>query len=272
MRRRSSRGEADHLIYDSGVSVHPLISRAADPVQEAKVHLAAAHRLAVLHQLEEGIDNHFTVTVPGSEDRYLILPFGLHWSEARASDMIVFDESGTTLEGEGVVELSAQCIHAPIHRICGARVVMHTHQTWALALNMLKDNRLLPASQTAAFFHGHVAYDDTYNGTADVMEEGERLARRIGGKQILFMKNHGVLVTGATVAQAYRRLYKLERVCRAQVLAMSTGKPLEVLSDEIVAQVQAPPVNDRHPRAERERLFFEAMMRILDRELPGYAD
>ncbi len=254
------------------MSVHPLISPAADSVQEARVHLAAAHRLAVLHELEEGIDNHFTVTVPGHDDRYLILPFGLHWSEARASGMIVFDESGATLEGEGAVELSAQCIHAPIHRICGARVVMHTHQTWALALNMLKDNRLLPASQTAAFFHGRVAYDDTYAGTADSLEEGERLARAIGGKQVLFMKSHGVLVTGGTVAQAYRRLYFLERVCRAQVLAMSTGKPLEVLSDEVVAQVQAPPVNDRHSRAERERLLFEAMMRILDREMPGYAD
>ena len=112
------------------MSVHSLSSsRAVDPVTQAKIHLAAAHRLAVLHELEEGIDNHFTVTVPGRDDQYLILPFGLHWSEARASDMIVFDESGKTLEGEGVVELSAQCIHAPIHRISGARVVLHTHQT-----------------------------------------------------------------------------------------------------------------------------------------------
>src|SRR5256885_16463923 len=139
------------------MSVHPLTSPAADPVRQAMVHLAAAHRLAVLHELEEGIDNHFTVTVPGHDDRYLILPFGFHWSEARASDMIVFDEAGSTLEGKGVVELSAQCIHAPIHRICGVNVVLHTHQTWAVALNMLEDNRLLPASQTAAVFHGHVA-------------------------------------------------------------------------------------------------------------------
>jgi ribulose-5-phosphate 4-epimerase/fuculose-1-phosphate aldolase len=255
------------------MSVHSIASpRAVDPVREAKVHLAAAHRLAVLDELEEGIDNHFTVTVPGRDDRYLILPFGLHWSEARASDMIVFEESGKTLEGDGVVELSAQCIHAPIHRLTGARVVMHTHQTWAVALNMLKDNRLLPASQTAAFFHGHVAYDDTYTGTADTLEEGERLARVIADKHVLFMKNHGVLVTGATVAQAYRRLYKLERVCRAQVLALGTGKPIEVLSEAIVAEVQSPPVNDRHSRAERERMFFEAMMRVLDRENPGYAD
>jgi ribulose-5-phosphate 4-epimerase/fuculose-1-phosphate aldolase len=254
------------------MSVHPLISPVADPVRQAKVHLAAAHRLAVLHELEEGIDNHFTATVPGQDERYLVLPFGLHWSEARASNLIVFDESGATLEGEGAVELSAQCIHAPIHRICGTRVVLHTHQPWALALNMLKDNRLLPASQTAAFFHGHIAYDDTYSGTADFIEEGERLARVIGDRHVLFMKSHGVLVVGDTVAQAYRRLYKLERVCRAQVLAMSTGKPLEVLSDAIVTQVQSPPANDRHSRAEREHLFFEAMMRILDRELPGYAD
>jgi ribulose-5-phosphate 4-epimerase/fuculose-1-phosphate aldolase len=255
------------------MSVHPLSSsRATDALQQARIELAAAHRLAVIHELEEGIDNHFTVTVPGRDDQYLILPFGIHWSEARASDLFVFDESGRTLEGEGVVELSAQCIHAPIHRITGARVVMHTHQTWAVALNMLKDNRLLPASQTAAFFHGHVAYDDTYTGTADSLEEGERLARVMGDKHVLFMKNHGVLAVGNTVAQAYRRLYRIERVCRAQILALSTGRPLEVLSDEIALRVQTPSATDRHPRAERERLFFEAMMRVADRELPGYRD
>ena len=255
------------------MSVHSLSSkRAADPVREAKIHLAAAHRLAVLDELEEGIDNHFTVTVPGTKDRYLILPFGLHWSEARASDMLIWDESGKTLEGEGLVELSAQCIHAPIHRVTGARVVLHTHQPWAVALNMLKNNRLLPANQTAAFFHGHIAYDDTYAGTADTLEEGERLAKLIGDKRVLFMKNHGVLVVGDTVAQAYRRIYKLERVCRTQILAMGTGQPLEVLSEAIVRQVQTDPLDDRHSRAEREQLYFEAMMRVLDRELPGYAD
>ncbi len=255
------------------MSVHTLpASRTLDPVTQAKVHLAAALRLAVLHELEEGIDNHFTVTVPGREDQYLILPFGLHWSEARASDMIVFDESGKTLEGEGDVELSALCIHAPIHRLSGARVVLHTHQTWALALNMLKDNRLLPANQTAAFFCGEVAYDDHYDGTADTLAEGERLAALMRDKHIVFMKNHGILATGDTVAQAYRRLYKLERVCRTQMLALATGKPLELLSDEIVARVQAPAPDDRHSRSERERLYFEAMMRVLDRENPGYRD
>jgi len=255
------------------MSVHSLSTkRSPDPAREAKIHLAAAHRLAVFHDLEEGIDNHFTVTVPGYDDRYLILPFGLHWSEAKASDMIVWDESGRTLQGEGLCELSAQCIHAPVHRITGARVVLHTHQPWALALNMVKNNRLVPASQTASFFHGHVAYDDAYAGGADTLEEGERLAKATGDKRVLFMKNHGVLVVGDTVAQAYRRLYLLERVCRAQVLAMSTGQPLEALSEAVVAKLQVGPVDDRHSRQERERLYFEAMMRVLDRVNPGYAD
>ena len=133
------------------MTVHPLRhTRQADPVAEARIQLAAALRMAVLDELEEGIDNHFTVQVPGRHGQYLILLFGHHWSEARASDMMVFDESGSTLEGQGVVELSAQCIHAPLHRLTGAQVVLHTHQHWAMALNMLQDNRLLPASQTAA--------------------------------------------------------------------------------------------------------------------------
>ena len=96
-----------------------------DPIWQAKVHLAAALRLAVLHDFDEGIDNHFTVVVPGREDQYLISPFGVHWSEAKASTMMVFNEAGETLEGTGVVELSAQSIHAPVHRITGANWYSH---------------------------------------------------------------------------------------------------------------------------------------------------
>jgi len=256
------------------MSVTPLAAapRHADALAEARIHLAAAYRLATLDDLEEGIDNHLTMSVPGRDGQYLILPFGLHWSEARASDLVVYGEDGRTLEGSGVVERSAHCIHTPIHRITGAKVVLHTHQPWALTLNMLEDNRLLPLSQTAAFFHGQIAYDDTYSGVADTLQEGERLARLMSAQPIVFMKNHGVLVVGETVAQAYRRLYKLERVCRNQVLALGTGRPLQVLSDEIVARVNTPSADDTHSRSERERLYFEAMMRVLDRELPGYRE
>jgi ribulose-5-phosphate 4-epimerase/fuculose-1-phosphate aldolase len=243
-----------------------------DETWRARVHLAAANRLAVYDELEEGIDNHFTMKVPGRDDRYLVLPFGLHWSEARASDLIVFNEAGEVLEGSGSLELSALSIHAPLHRITGANVILHTHQTWALALNMLQDNRLLPGSQTAAFLTRHIAYDDGYTGLADALSEGERLASVLGDQQILFMKNHGVLVVGDTVAQAYRRLYKLERVCRAQILAMSTGRPLAVLDEDMVRKVEAPNPNNSHSQEEREALYFAAMMRVLDRVNPGYAE
>ncbi|GAC1526189.1 MAG: aldolase [Ramlibacter sp.] len=243
-----------------------------DDVWRARIHLATANRLAVHDDLEEGIDNHFTMRVPGQEDRYLVLPFGLHWSEANASNLIVFNEAGQVLEGAGSLELSALSIHAPLHRITGADVILHTHQTWALALNILEDNRLLPGSQTAAFLSRTIAYDDGYTGLADSPSEGERLARVLGDKQVLFMKNHGVLVVGDNVAQAYRRLYKLERACRAQVLAMSTGRPLAVLDEEMVKKVETPNPRNSHSQAQRETLYFAAMMRVLDRQMPGYAD
>jgi ribulose-5-phosphate 4-epimerase/fuculose-1-phosphate aldolase len=252
------------------MSIHALDSN-ADAVLQTRIDLAAALRLAVYHELEEGIDNHFTVTVPSYDDRYLVLPFGLHWSEARASDMIVFNEAGDTLEGDGLVELSAQCIHAPIHRITGRRVVFHTHQNWALALNMLEDNRLIPACQTSAFFHGNIAYDDHYYGTADTLAEGERLAALIGDRQVAFLRNHGVLVATDSIARAYRLLYLLERVCRAQIRAMSTGQKLLPIAQQVIDQVQAPDEHDRH-LGQRDDLYFNAMKRVLDREQPGYAD
>jgi ribulose-5-phosphate 4-epimerase/fuculose-1-phosphate aldolase len=86
------------------------------------------------------------------------------------------------------------------------------------------------------------------------------------------MKNHGVLAVGDTVAQAYKRLYRLERACQHQILAMSTGQPLELLPDAMVDAVRTPNPEDSHSRAERDRLYFEAMMRVVDRELPGYRD
>jgi ribulose-5-phosphate 4-epimerase/fuculose-1-phosphate aldolase len=252
------------------MSIHA-INNIVEARSQARVDLAAALRLAVYHELEEGIDNHFTVTVPGCDDRFLVLPFGLHWSEARASDLMVFNEAGDTLEGNGVVELSAQCIHAPIHRITGRRVVFHTHQNWALALNMLEDNRLLPACQTSAFFDGRIAYDDHYPGTADTLEEGERLAALIGDKQVVFMRNHGVLVAVDSIAKGCRMLHMLERVCRAQLRAMSSGQKLLSISQQVIDQIQTPDEHDRH-RGRRDDLYFDAMKRLLDREMPGYAD
>jgi ribulose-5-phosphate 4-epimerase/fuculose-1-phosphate aldolase len=255
------------------MTVHALPTQThSEVIRQTKIHLAAALRLAVHDGFDEGIDNHFTVSVPGREDQYMVLPFGLHWSEASASNLMIFNEAGDTIEGQGVVELSARSIHAPLHRISGAKVVLHTHQPWALALNMLKDNRLLPATQTAAFFHGRIAYDDTYTGLAASLNEGERLASLLDGKSVMFLKNHGVITVGDTVAQAYRLLYKLEKACKTQVLAMSTGQPIHVLEEHVIDKVRTPSKDDVYSRAERERLYFEAMMRVLDRINPGYAD
>lgn len=255
------------------MTIHALPSQSnTDLIRQTKIHLAAALRLAVHDGFDEGIDNHFTVSVPGREDQYMVLPFGLHWSEASASNLMVFNEAGDTLEGHGVVELSARSIHAPLHRLTGAKVVLHTHQPWALALNMLQDNRLLPATQTAAFFHGRIAYDDTYTGLAASLNEGERLASLLKDKSVMFLKNHGVITVGDNVAQAYRLLYKLEKACKTQVLAMSTGQPIHILQEHVIDKVRTPSKDDRHSRSERERLYFEAMMRVLDRINPGYAD
>ena len=100
------------------MSVHALhTSSTQDAVQQVKIHLAAALRLAVLDGFEEGIDNHFTVCVPGRTDQYFVLPFGLHWSEAKASDMMIFNEAGQTLEGRGVVAVSYTHLTLPTKRI-----------------------------------------------------------------------------------------------------------------------------------------------------------
>ena len=136
---------------------------------------------------------------------------------------------------------------------------------------MLENNRLIPASQTAAFFDGHITYDDNYLGTADTLEEGNRLGNLLAGKRIMFMKNHGILVAGDSIAKAFRDLHMLERVCRAQILAMSSGGKILPISEEIIAKVQSPDQGDRH-QGQRHTLYFDAMKRVLDRENPGYSD
>ena len=116
---------------------------------QARVDLAAAHRLAVMHGLHEGIFNHLTLRVPGTDDRYYQIPFGLHWSEVTASCFMEVGYDGTLLAGEGEIERSSYCIHAPMHRLLphGA-AVFHTHMPYASALARLEDQRILPIGQT----------------------------------------------------------------------------------------------------------------------------
>jgi len=246
-----------------------------DAVQwQARVDLAAAHRLAVFHGLHEGIFNHFTLAVPNTDDRYYQIPFGLHWSEITASNIMEVSYDGDVLQGEGEVERSGFCIHAPMHRLSkAAACVMHTHMPFASALTRLKDQRILPIGQTELGISMQTAYDDEYTGPAFDPSEGERLLGAIGDKNILLMANHGAVTIGETVAAAYDRMYYLERVAQVQLHAMWTGQPLNVLSQEVidktVAQFKNSPRYYGKPNSEHH---FNALKRMLDREQPEYKD
>ncbi|MGH6739025.1 MAG: class II aldolase/adducin family protein, partial [Bradyrhizobium sp.] len=160
--------------------------------RQARTDLAAAHRIAVRHGFNEGIFNHLTFVVPGRSDRYYQIPFGMHWSEVRASSfMEVGIDDGKVKRGSGEVERSCYCIHAPIHAaLPQAKAVFHTHMPFASALTRLEDPRIKEIGQTEVGMMGEIAYDGEYTGPAVEPEEGERLAKIIGDKPILFMANH----------------------------------------------------------------------------------
>jgi ribulose-5-phosphate 4-epimerase/fuculose-1-phosphate aldolase len=246
---------------------------AADAERSARVDLAACYRLAAHFGLNEGIDNHLTLLVPGYTDRFLLAPFGLYWSEVRASDFMVIDFNGRILSGRGPIEDTALYIHLPVHRLSPqARCVLHTHMPYATALCMLENPRLEMAGQSALGFYDDIADECDYNGLAYDHTEGERLARALGTKSVLMMRNHGVLVVGQSPAQAFERLYFLERAAQAQVLALSTGRPLRLIPEPVikatVAQFQGGSTVGGRDRAE---LHFEALKRMLDRTAPDYA-
>ncbi len=238
---------------------------------QARIDLAAALRLAVANGLHEGIDNHFTSMVPGRPEHFLLNPYGLHWSEVRASDLLEVDGEGTVMGGSGIADRTAVCIHGPIHRR-GYACVLHTHMPYATALTQLEDMTVEMIGQNALGFHGEIAYDHDYNGLALDMAEGERMTRAMGGKPVLMLANHGVIVCGRSVAEAFNSLYFLERACQTQILAMSTGKPLRRVAPAVVAKTRAqfgasglPPGQNAHD------YHFDALKRQLDRREPDYA-
>jgi ribulose-5-phosphate 4-epimerase/fuculose-1-phosphate aldolase len=249
------------------------VQTSADAERRARVDLAACYRLADRFGMNEGIDNHLTMLAPGYSDRFLLAPFGMHWSEVKASDFLIVDFNGRALSGQGLVEDTALYIHQPVHRLSPQGCcVLHTHMPYATALCMLENPHLEMAVQTALGFYGDVAYDSNYNGLAFDMTEGERLARALGPKSVLMMGNHGVLVVGKTLPQAFERLYFLERAAQAQVLALSTGRALRLIPDAIIqktlAQFGAGASVGGRDRAE---LHFDALKRVLDRSNSDYA-
>ena len=225
-----------------------------------KEDLALALRAAAHHGLSEGVCNHFSVALPDDSQRFLINPRGLHWSEVGAADIVLVNAAGAVLEGRHRVEPTAMFIHAAVHRITGQAVVLHTHMRYATALTLTVDRALDPTlSQGAMRFMGRIAVDTGYNGLALDEAEGERIARAMQGKDVAFLANHGVIVTGASVAHAYDDLYYLERTCMHQVLAASTGRPLAPVNAALSARVAAQIQGER----EQSDLFFEALRRML---------
>src|SRR5687767_4705764 len=227
-----------------------------------RVDLAAAFRLAVRLDLHEGVCNHFSVMLP--DGSFLLNRYGLHWSEVAASNLLMLDADGRVLEGEGEFEKTAFYIHSRIHLANpAAACVLHTHMPFATALTLFENGRLEMVEQNALRFHDDIAYDDTYNGLVVDNAEGDRLARVLGKKRVLFLANHGVIVVGPSVAEAFDLMYYLERACRLQVLARSMGAKLRAVRSDVIQSAYKLMLADAPKYA---AAHFEALKRILDRE------
>ncbi|MEI7869369.1 MAG: aldolase [Candidatus Methylumidiphilus sp.] len=231
--------------------------------QKLRVDLAAAFHLAVAYNLHEGIANHFSAVLPGGK-HFLVNPFGLHFSEITASNLIVCDFDGKVIRGDGAPAASAHHIHAPIHRLAPrAKVLLHTHQPYATALAMLSGGRLEWALHTTCRFYGRVAYDTDYDGVALSDSVGERMASVLGCAELLFLGNHGIITAAPNVAQAWDDLYFVERAAQTQLLAMASGKPLALLAPDLIQQVAEQTRHERFDLGYIDR-HFEAQKRLLD--------
>lgn len=234
---------------------------------QEKADLTAALRWSARLGLSEGVCNHFSLEV--APDRYLINPQGLAWEEVCVGDMLLINGQGSIIEGRHGIEPTAFFIHSWIHRLNPhAKAILHTHMPYATALTLVQDGRLAWSHQNALRFWGRTGYDDVYGGVALDAAEGERIGRAMQGKDVMFMANHGVTVTGATMAWAFDDLYYLERACMHQGLAMqsSGGRPLRIVADaqcrEIAAQIEGERAQSDH--------HFTAIKRMLDRQQPDW--
>jgi ribulose-5-phosphate 4-epimerase/fuculose-1-phosphate aldolase len=234
---------------------------------QARADLTAALRWAERLGFGEGVCNHFSMEIPGDPGRFLINPQGLHWSEVTTVDLVVVDAHGRKVSGRHSVEPTAFFIHGCIHRgKASAKCVLHTHMPYATTLTSLQGGRLEWASQNSLKFYGRIAYDDDYNGLALDESEGDRMCARLAGADVIFLANHGIIVTGPTMADAFDDLYYLERACMLQVMAMSTGKALRIVPEAIAAKTG----RQMAEASAQSALHFAALQRMLDRDEPGW--
>lgn len=240
---------------------------------QQRVDLACALRWAARLGMQEGVCNHFSLAVAGEDgeirgDRFLINPYGLHWSEVTASSLLLCDAEGRVLEGEGEVEPTAFFIHSRIHvNAPHAVCVLHTHMPYATAITVRQDGRLAMCEQNALMFHGRTAYDDDYQGLALDGSEGDRLAARLGHASVLFLASHGVIVVGRNVAEAFTDLYYVEKAAQVQILAASGGHPLRRVDDTVASRTAQQHAQEFPGLAGR---LFTGYRRMLDRLEPDY--
>ncbi len=194
----------------------------------ARVELAIAYRLLHWLGLSDLIHTHVSAQVPGKPEQYLLLPYGHLFSEARASQMVKVDPEGGILSDPSGLGISRGgfCIHSALHMASPDAVcVMHVHSEAAIAVANYRRG-LLPLSQHALRFHGRIAYLD-YCGGFDTVEKRARLPAALGIGHTLMLRNHGPLVVGRTVREAFSLMYYLERACRMQVASLSQCRDAE---------------------------------------------
>ena len=201
-----------------------------------RVDLAAAFRWTARLDMHEGVANHFSLAVNDDGSQFLINPNLVHFNRIRASDLLLLDANDpATLERADAPDPTAWGLHGTLHRLCpNARCAMHVHPSYATVLASLAESTLPPIDQNTAAFFNRVAIDDAYAGLA-FEEEAERCCALLAdpSKTVLIMGNHGIMVTGADVAETFNRLYYFERACETYIKALWTQRPLRVLSDDI---------------------------------------
>jgi ribulose-5-phosphate 4-epimerase/fuculose-1-phosphate aldolase len=265
-----------HALNSSpSAATDPSLSGANQPsldspeIWQARADLAACFRMAARYGLEEGICNHFSAVVPGYDDLFIVNPYGYAFRELPASRLLICDLHGNVVAGEGQPEATAFYIHARIHkRIPRARAAFHTHMPYATALSMTEGDPLIFAGQTSLKFYGRTAFDRDYNGLALDASEGDRIAAAAGDADIIFMKNHGVMVLAPNIAEAWDDLYYLERAAEVQVLALSTGRAVRPVDPTIAERAYR---QMRKGDPESARLHLASVRRTLDVEEPDYA-
>jgi ribulose-5-phosphate 4-epimerase/fuculose-1-phosphate aldolase len=237
-------------------------------IQQQREDLTAAFRWFARLNWHEAHANHFSVAVNGSGSKFLMNPGGRHFSNVRASELLLLDaDDPTTIDKSNAPDATAWHIHAAVHRnVPHARCVMHLHSPGVLALSSLEDRTMPPMENNTARFFNRYAVDDAFDGMSLSEGEGDRLTKCIGDKSVLLLGNHGVLVVSDSVAQAFDDLYYFERACQTYISVLSTGKSISILSDEVA---------EKTARQWEEYLgFAESHLRevreILDRDEPDY--